>query len=881
MPWKPSGPGDYPTLGYAALDWITENLAAPDRLDYEPFQPTQEQAEFILRLYEINPRTGKRVIRRAVWSRSRGWGKALALDTPIPTPSGWSTMGELAPGDVVFDERGVQCRVVAKSPVWDDTDCWRVRFSDGQEFTASGDHLWTLDEIYGRRSVTIDTRTLAARHRRHARNAAQYRVSSPAPLELPDAELPIDPYVLGVWLGDGDSDCGRVTSADQEVVDELTAAGYRVKYQSRYRHTVYGLMPQLRALGLLRNKHVPTAYARASAAQRLALLQGLMDTDGSIYDTGVCEFTTCSEQLAEGVGDLLAGLGVKYGVYRGPAKLRGVTVGERWRFKFTAHADLPLFRLPRKLARMRPVRASRRLYASRRVVSVEQVETVPTVCVTVDSPSSLFLAGRRMTPTHNSPVVSALAILEGLGDVVPDGWDADGQPVGKPWATVRMPLVVVAAASEAQTANAWLPLLEMLREDAPVWDNYPGLEPMGGQVNLPYGLIRPVTASPTASKGFRPVFTAMDQSEQWMPGNGGVDLARILRANAAKVGGLVVETPNAFTPGLGSVAEQSASAYFDMKMGRSRQEDGLLYDHREAPPDTQLMDRESLEWGLRVAYGDSSDHPDGCVLHDPPCPPGWAPIESLIASIWDTDTDEQTARGDYLNQITHATDSWLSQPEWAARKSHVEVRPGDVVTLGLDCSRGRVKGKPDATALIGCRVEDGHVFEVGVWEAGPDKHTWPEWSPPMPEIEAAVEDSFTRYRVVGFYADPAGVTSYVGAWEARWGARTPVKARRDHPFEWWMTGGRAVAVEKALEQFEEAVRHGEMTHDGSYLLTQHVLNARRRLVHKRLAIAKDAPGSVRKIDAAVAAVLAWQARLDAVAAGLGRARQPTVPRRIR
>lgn len=480
-----------------------------------------------------------------------------------------------------------------------------------------------------------------------------------------------------------------------------------------------------------------------------------------------------------------------------------------------------------------------------------------------------------------SPFISALAILEGLADVVPDGWDAYGQPVGKPWSTVRMPIVVVAAASEAQTMNAWLPLLEMLREDAPVWDNYPGIEPMGTQVNLPYGLIRPVTASPTANKGFRPVFSVMDQTEQWTPGNGGIEFARVLRANATKIGGSLIETPNAYEPGVGSVAENSAKAFFAMREGRSKQEDGLLYDHREAPGDTDLMDRESLTYGLRVAYGDSSDHPDGCVIHDPPCPPGWSPIESQIAHIWDEDANEQESRGDFLNQITHASDAWLSQPEWAARKSPVEVKPGDAVTLGFDGSRGRAKGKPDATVLIGCRVSDGHLFRVGVWEASEDRSTWPEWSPPLPEIEAAVQDCFTRYRVVAFYADPAHFASYVNAWEAKFGGRVPVKVKRDHPFEWWMTGGRSVSIEKAIELMEGAVRNGDLTHDGSYDLTRHVLNARRRLSHGRLALAKDSASSPRKIDAAVAAVLAWQARLDAVAAGHGAAHVPSVPRRIR
>ncbi|MGC5410971.1 terminase, partial [Streptomyces sp. DT225] len=114
----------------------------------------------------------------------------------------------------------------------------------------------------------------------------------------------------------------------------------------------------------------------------------------------------------------------------------------------------------------------------------------------------------------------------------------------------------------------------------------------------------------------------------------------------------IIETPNAFTPGEGSVAERSASDYQAIIEGRSRAR-GILVDHREAPPETDLLDEESLVAGLRYAYGDSSDHPDGCVLHDPPCEPGWSPIERLTSEFYDTSNEVQDLRADLLNQITH------------------------------------------------------------------------------------------------------------------------------------------------------------------------------------------------------------------------------------
>jgi len=483
-----------------------------------------------------------------------------------------------------------------------------------------------------------------------------------------------------------------------------------------------------------------------------------------------------------------------------------------------------------------------------------------------------------------SPWLAALACAEALADVVPDGWDAEGQPVGKPWSAVRTPLVQVAAVSEQQTANTWTPLLEMLR-GGPVIDNYPGTDPLDSFVNLPAGRIAPITASPQSVKGNRSVFSVLDQTEEWVRSNSGLRMAETMRINAAKIGGTTIESPNAFTPGVESVAEQSAAYWNAIQQGRAK-DAGLLYDHREAPGTTDLDDRDSLLGGLRYAYGDSSDHPDGCVLHNPPCPPGWSPLERIVADIWDPANDPQTSRADFLNQVTHAADSWLSAPEWAACLDLAQEEPPppladkDTVVLGFDGSRRRGRGVTDATALIGCRVSDGHLFELRVWEQ-PTGPAGQDWQAPTAEVDAEVRSAFRRFRVVGFYADPALWETWVAKWEAAYSSQLLVKSTRDHPVEWWMTGGRSTTTARALEQFHTAVVERELTHDGSSALTAHVLNARRRPTRSGLQIAKENPSSARKIDAAVAAVLAWTARQDAVAAGVGQRRTTAIPQRIR
>jgi hypothetical protein len=453
-----------------------------------------------------------------------------------------------------------------------------------------------------------------------------------------------------------------------------------------------------------------------------------------------------------------------------------------------------------------------------------------------------------------SPLLGAIAGAEGLAEVVPDGWDADGQPVGKPWATVRTPWIQLAATTEDQARNSWGPLLEMFRE-GPVIDEYPGIEVYESFVNLPRGRIETITSAAISREGNRPVFCVLDQTESWMPGNGGIKLAATLRRNLGKTGGSSIESPNAFYPGMGSVAEQSAEYYRGILEGRAK-DTGLLYDHREAPADTDMMDHDSLLHGLEVAYGDSAESAGG-----------WVNLERLIEEIWDPATHPQDARAFYLCQITHAADAWLSQPEWRACSDPLKVvNEDEAITLGFDGSRHRSRGVTDATALVACRISDGHVWPIQVWEQ--PEHS-KDWWVPTAQVEQVVKETFDEYNVVGFYADPAADwRSFVASWEARYNARLKVRVSRDHPIEFWMGGGNAVKTVRATEQLHSAIIHGNMTHDGSSVLARHMLNARRRTSRSGIQIGKDLPDSPRKIDAAIAAILAWQARLDAIASGV-------------
>lgn len=459
-----------------------------------------------------------------------------------------------------------------------------------------------------------------------------------------------------------------------------------------------------------------------------------------------------------------------------------------------------------------------------------------------------------------SPVVAALCLLEALGDVVPDGWDAEGRPVGRPWASLGFkPKVQIVAVSEDQTGNTWEPCLDMARR-GPVLDNY-AIDPMDTFISVPRGVVEAVTSSARSREGFRPVFAALDQTESWTQSNGGRRLASTIRRNLGKVDGCSVETPNAFEPSdPPSVAEASFKAYTLQQEGKLRLDTGLLFDHREAPPETDPADETSLRVGLAYALGESADVNGG-----------WVSLDRRLAEYWDPDTDPQDARRYYLNQVTHATDAWLSQPELlACRDLAKHVAPGDTITLGFDGSRKRSDSITDATALIGCRVSDGHLFELGVWEQPPGP-LGKGWEVPRLQVDATVRNAFGRYHVVGMFCDPAKWESEIAGWEAAFHEKLKVKATRDHPMQWWMTGGRSSLIVQVTGQLHEAVVQRLCSYDGSSALTRHLLNARRRASRSGIQIAKAYPESPHKIDAAVAAILAWAARLDAVSKGLAEA----------
>ncbi len=329
--------------------------------------------------------------------------KGLALSTPIPTPDGWTTMGALAVGDRVFDRFGQPCAVTGKSKVHL-LPCRRMKFDDGSEVICDEDHRWLVRS--GRRAEWWDVATATEiAVSLSNRGQHQHRVPVAGALDLPDTDLPIDPYVLGVWLGDGTASGGKISGVDGEIFDLIAARGYIVGANHNRRtpkcptRNVFGLRTQLRLAGLLGHKAIPDRYLRASARQRLDLLRGLMDTDGTVNRTRhQAVFGSTDKALSYGVRELVHSLGERCSI----AEVHGRGFGRpvtSWRVSWRPQTHNP-FALSRKAT---AVSLSPRLTAQRRtIVSVDPTLTVPTQCITVDSPDETYLCGEQMIPTHNT-----------------------------------------------------------------------------------------------------------------------------------------------------------------------------------------------------------------------------------------------------------------------------------------------------------------------------------------------------------------------------------------------------------------------------------------------------------------------------------------------
>lgn len=336
--------------------------------------------------------------------------KGLALNTPIPTPAGWARMERLAVGDEVFDMNGVATRVMAVSEI-KHLPCYKVTFSNDDSIVCDHEHLWVAsigtNGAAFRKKHGWGTHSIAELF--SAKQAGEV-ISVPVTghLQTPDRDLPIDPWILGYWLGNGNHMHASVSCHRKNIPDiqqRILASKYKykpgaVRLDPRSNGATIGIkggfLLDLRAVGLLTNKHIPVEYFRASFEQRLALLHGLMDSDGHVDKSrGRASFGNTNKHLADGVFELAASLGEAVNQHEQQATGFGKTVTFHVVYWKPHHIPVSF---PCKFANFQ----KRKLCLYRGIKSIEQVSSVPTRCIAVASETRTYLAGLSMIPTHNT-----------------------------------------------------------------------------------------------------------------------------------------------------------------------------------------------------------------------------------------------------------------------------------------------------------------------------------------------------------------------------------------------------------------------------------------------------------------------------------------------
>jgi hypothetical protein len=317
--------------------------------------------------------------------------KGLPIDTPLPTPNGWTTMGEIKIGDKIFDQYGHPCSVVGKSKL-KIKDCYRITFDDTTSVVCDDEHLWKLSN-----GETVSVTEL--------NNGDTINVCKP--LICGHIPLPIEPYLLGAWLGDGRNRSCEISCNDDEIFEELknrkhTLGDIRKDSRSNVKYaTILKQTSLFKKLNLLNNKHIPDIYFRASFSQRLDLLRGLMDTDGNVNTKRKqAVFTSCNKQLSNDVKHLLLTLG---------QRPNQSSINRNTNFK----NDVEIFPIAFRPININPFLLSRKAdrvdinwgvgrSGVRRIVSIEKSITQKTQCISVDSPDNTYLCTENFIPTHNT-----------------------------------------------------------------------------------------------------------------------------------------------------------------------------------------------------------------------------------------------------------------------------------------------------------------------------------------------------------------------------------------------------------------------------------------------------------------------------------------------
>lgn len=339
---------------------------------------------------------------------------ALDINTPVLTCNGWKNHGDLQIGDKIYGSKGQLINIIGTSGTMYNSRCYRVVFDDC-EIVASAEHLWPVECKDGTSSSWNDSKVKILKTTELKPKTKRMRLPATPILKVDYipylADNRIDPYILGLWLGDGTAGTNLISmhrDDEQECLDQFKNVGYTYYIHRRKEgdnfsmYGIRGLKEQLEEIGCLYNKYIPEEFLFASTLERLSLLQGLMDSDGTckkkskLKSEGMCMFSNTNANLADGAFFLATSLGMRPSRIKFMPKARGKK--EIHHIYFVGIKTTPPFRSKRKLANCKDARVLKHRY----IKAIEAIESVPVNCIKVDSEDHLYLASHQMVVTHNS-----------------------------------------------------------------------------------------------------------------------------------------------------------------------------------------------------------------------------------------------------------------------------------------------------------------------------------------------------------------------------------------------------------------------------------------------------------------------------------------------
>lgn len=340
---------------------------------------------------------------------STGDYKGLALDTIVPTIDGWKNMGELKVGDTIFDGKGNPTKIEHVSEIHYNP-CYKITFDNNEEVVCDHEHRWVISKLnswiskdskYHRKNIEMTTDDIFEYYQKNKSKLA-IEIN---PINTDNKDLPIDPYILGIWLADGNRNCGSLTCKNNDIWEEIERRGYNIgidhnRYNSRCEcRTILNILPGLKSLNLIKNKHIPDIYLRSSFEQRLDLLRGYMDGDGYFNRArNRYTMTTTSIRQAKDIQTLVSSLGHKCTII--PYKANGFGKENIQAYQISFRLKYNPFLVRNKDAK--DVMNYTGKINFNYIKKIEKIETVPTKCLAVESPEKTYLFGNSLIMTHNT-----------------------------------------------------------------------------------------------------------------------------------------------------------------------------------------------------------------------------------------------------------------------------------------------------------------------------------------------------------------------------------------------------------------------------------------------------------------------------------------------